>query len=68
MLPRFYRSIVVGCALSWFLVGLYLPAVHQITHHDRAPSWPVVIAMSILAVAAVGGLWVLLRVTRPVAD
>ena len=61
MRTGFYRLTVVGCAVSWFLVGLHLPALHAMTHHGRAPHWTALAAVSVLAVAAVAGLWVLLR-------
>ncbi|MFL5575680.1 MAG: hypothetical protein ACJ79S_06930 [Gemmatimonadaceae bacterium] len=58
---RYYRLTVVGCALSWFLVGLHMPALHQMTHHGRAPHWPVLAAVSFVALVAVAGLVALLR-------
>lgn len=58
---RFYRLIVVGCALSWLMVGLHLPVVHRITHHGHTPSWGVLGLLSLFALAAVAGLWTLLR-------
>lgn len=65
----YYRVTVVVCALSWFLVGLHLPALHQITHHGRAPQWSVIAIVALLAAVAVAGLAVLLRTeissTRP---
>jgi hypothetical protein len=61
MPTRSYRLTVIGCALSWFLVGLHLPALHEMTHHGRAPQWPALALVSLLAVAAVAGLWALLR-------
>ena len=62
MSMRAYQLTVVGCALSWFLVGLHVPALHQITHHGRTPAWSVLAIIALLAVAALGGLAVLLRV------
>ena len=65
MPTRHYRLTVIGCALSWFLVGLHLPALHAMTHAGRAPQWNVLAIVSLLAAAAVAGLWVLLRAPTP---
>ena len=65
MIPRYYRLTVLGCALSWFLVGLHLPALHQTTHHGRAPDWTVLAMLSFLTIVAIAGLWILLH--APVA-
>lgn len=62
MLTRSYRLTVVGCALSWFLVGLHLPTLHEMTHEGRAAHWTVLAIVSFLAVVAVAALWALLRV------
>ncbi len=59
---RFYRPTVVVSALSWFLMGLHLPAIHQMTHHGEGASWIVLGLTSLFAVSAVAGLWLLLRV------
>ena len=67
MSTRYYRLTVVGCALAWFLVGLHMPALHDLTAHGRAPHWPVLAMVSFLAVVAVAGLWALLRGPAPVA-
>jgi hypothetical protein len=56
-----YRLTVVACALSWFMVGLHLPALHQMTHHGGAPHWSVLAIVSFLAASAVAALWLLLR-------
>ena len=61
MSMRAYQVTVVGCALSWFLVGLHVPALHEITHHGRSPHWSVLAIILLLAVAALSGLAVLLR-------
>lgn len=60
-----YRLAVLGCALSWLLVGLHLPAVHQMTHHGEALPWSVMVIVSLIAVVAVGVLWTLLRAPSP---
>lgn len=61
MRTRNYRLTVIGCALSWFLVGLHLPMLHAMTHPGSAPRRDVLAVTLVLAVAAVAGLWVLLR-------
>ena len=61
MSTRFYRLTVVACAVSWFLVGLHLPGLHEMTHHGGEARWPVLAIVALLAAAAVAGLWVLLR-------
>lgn len=48
MTTRYYRLTVVACALSWFMVGLHLPALHQVTHHGHAPDWTVLGMVSLL--------------------
>ena len=55
-----YRLAVVGSALSWFMLGLHLPALHQITHHGQAPAWSVLAFMSLFALSGLAGLWYLL--------
>jgi len=69
MPTRYYRLTVVGCALSWFLVGLHLPTLHELRHDGFAPHWTVLAMLAVLAVAAVAALWALLRAptrwTRP---
>jgi hypothetical protein len=61
MSTRNYRITVLGCALAWFLVGLHLPGLHGAVEHGQAPHTGVVVATLLLAVAAVAGLWALLR-------
>jgi hypothetical protein len=65
MSMRRYKLTVVGSVLAWFLVGLHVPALHAMTHDGHTPS-PLVLGLtSLLAVAAIAGLWSLLR--APVA-
>jgi len=56
-----FRLIVVACALSWLLVGMHAPMVHQFTHHGRIPSASLLIAVTALLVIAVATLVALLR-------
>lgn len=60
-----YRLLVVGCALSWLLVGLHAPALHQVAHHGRALGPDLVAVLLLLAAAAVASLWALLRAPAP---
>jgi hypothetical protein len=61
MSARYYRLTVIVCALSWFLVGMHVPALHEITEHGRAPAPGLAFALVVLAVSALAGLWLLLR-------
>jgi uncharacterized membrane protein YuzA (DUF378 family) len=68
MSTRSYRLVVVVCALSWFLLGLHFPIVHQITRHGRVPEASVLVVVALIAVCAIAGLWVLLHAPRPERD
>jgi hypothetical protein len=61
MTTRTYRLTVVASALTWLLIGLHIPGLHEMMDHGRAPQSKVLIAVAILAAAAVAGLWALLR-------
>lgn len=70
MSTRQYRLTVIGSALSWLLLGLHLPTLHELTDHAAAPPMSVLIATVVLAILSATGLWALLRVpagdrTRP---
>jgi hypothetical protein len=56
-----FRLTAVACALSWLLVGMHAPIVHQITEHGRIPSAPVLIAVVLVLAIAVATLGALLR-------
>jgi hypothetical protein len=43
------------------MVGLHLPALHEMIDHGRTPAWTVLTMVSLVTVAAVAGLWILLR-------
>ena len=62
MSARWYRPTVIACALSWFMVGLHVPTLHGMTHHDRMPATSVLVATMALAIAGVACLVALLRV------
>ena len=64
MSTNYYRLIVIGSAITWFLLGMHAPIVHQITHHDRSPSVGLMVAVSCVALLALAGLVTLLR-ARP---
>ena len=61
MRASYYRLTVIGCALAWFMVGVHFPMFHEITDHGASVSWPVMAIVAFLIVAAVAGLWALLR-------
>lgn len=65
MSTQLYRSTVVGAALSWLLLGMHLPAAHDMTFHalhDRVqPSWLVLGFTVLFACLAGATLWQLLR-------
>lgn len=56
-----YRLTVIACALTWFLVGLHSPVLHQITRHGRVPGVGLLTVLVLLVVMASGSLWMLLR-------
>jgi hypothetical protein len=60
-----YRTTVIAAALSWFLLGMHLPAAHDMTFHALhdhiAPSWLVLGLTTLFACAAGVSLWQLLR-------
>ena len=60
---RNYRLTLIGCALSWFMVGLHMPVLHEFSH-GRSPRPGVLAATALLAVAALATLWALLRAPR----
>lgn len=62
MTVRFYRSILVGSSLAWFLVGLHVPMLHEMAFHGHTPPhWGVAIATAFLVLAGAAGLIALLR-------
>jgi hypothetical protein len=61
MSTRSYRLVLVGCMLSWFLLGMHTPLLHQFTAHGRAPHAGILAVLAVLAAGAVAGLWALLR-------
>ncbi|HSA55732.1 MAG TPA: hypothetical protein VLE53_08505 [Gemmatimonadaceae bacterium] len=61
MTTRQYRLTVIGSALSWLLLGLHLPTLHELTDHQAMPPTSVLVATAVLAVLSAAGLWALLR-------
>jgi hypothetical protein len=64
MATPYYRLTVVACAVLWLMVGLPLPALHQIIGHGHPLSAKVIVILTLNVALAVAGLWVLLRVPR----
>ena len=61
MRPWSYRLIVIGSAVAWFMVGLHFPIFHEITAHGGQVRRPLMLIVTFLIVAAIAGLWALLR-------
>ena len=65
MSSHLYRLTVIGAAVSWLLLGMHLPAAHDMTFHALhdgvAPSWLVLALTGLFAVLSGGSLWRLLR-------
>jgi hypothetical protein len=64
MSTRAYRTTVVLGMFAWFLLGMHVPVLHEITAHGRAPRPSVVAAVALLAGCALAALWTLLRTAR----
>jgi type III secretory pathway component EscU len=58
---RFYRSILLVSTMAWFMIGLHVPALHQVTHHGSGASMTVVAAIATLIVVGILSLLALLR-------
>lgn len=61
MRPLSYRLTVLGSALTWMLLGLHLPTLHEVIDHGWRPPMPVLVMTIVLALVGVGTLWALLR-------
>ena len=65
MSTQLYRMTVVGAALSWLLLGMHLPAAHDMSlhalHDGAQPSWLVLGLTALFACLAGVSLWQLLR-------
>ena len=60
-----YRLTVVGVIVSSFLLGLHVPALHDMIDHGATPRWEVVTMTLLLAVSTAAGGWMLLRPSTP---
>lgn len=60
-----HRLVVIACALSWFLVGMHIPIVHEIVGHGASPRWTVLVLLTLFVVMAFASVWVLLRLRDP---
>lgn len=56
-----YRFVVLGSLFSSFMVGLHMPALHEIVEHGADAHWDVLAATSALIVLTIAGAWALLR-------
>ena len=61
MPTRRHRLLLLACATSWFLVGLHVPALHEMTDHGGPLDATVVAIVALLAVTAIVTLWRLLH-------
>ena len=58
---RRYRMTVLVCSLSWLLVGLHLPTLHEVMDHGYTAPPSVLVMTVLLALVGVTCLWMLLR-------
>lgn len=66
MRPLTYRLTVLGSALTWMLLGLHLPTLHEVFDHGWRPPMAVLVMTIALALVGVATLWALLRASpRP---
>ena len=59
-----YRLVVLATILSSFLVGLHLPALHEMIDHGADPRWDVLLLTALFVVGTIAGGWTLLRSRR----
>ena len=62
---RYYRTWLLVCVAAWFLVGLHMPAIHEMTQHGQELPASVFGAVVLLALVGMMGLWQLLRFPAP---
>ena len=55
------RLVVLGSLTSSFLLGMHVPAFHDVVHHGAAPRGDVVAATAALAALTLAGAWRLWR-------
>jgi hypothetical protein len=58
---RFYRTTLLVSAFSWLMIGMHLPALHEVTHHGAEVLVTVVVAVFTLGAVGVASLWALLH-------
>jgi hypothetical protein len=56
-----YRFVVLGSLFSSFMVGLHMPAMHEIIEHGADTHWGIVAATGTLVAMTIAGGWALLR-------
>ena len=56
-----YRLTVLGSLASSLLVGMHLPAVHEMIEHGATPQADVLGATGVLVILTLAGAWKLLR-------
>ena len=56
-----YRLTVIVCVVSWLLVGLHAPALHELTDpaHDARPA--ALILLGVYGLLGIAAFWSLLR-------
>jgi hypothetical protein len=61
MPTAYYRLTVIGCAVSWLMLGLHARALHMLTHPGHTISWPVLSFTALFGIVGVATLALLLR-------
>jgi hypothetical protein len=61
MPTAYYRLTVIGCAVSWLMLGLHVRSLHAFTHPGHTIQWPVVSFTALFGIVGVATLALLLR-------
>lgn len=61
MPTAYYRLLVIGCALSWLMLGLHVRALHVLTHPGHPISWLVLSLTALFGIVGIACLALLLR-------
>lgn len=56
-----YRLVVLTCALSWLLVGMHSPVLHEMIDHGATPRWPILALVAVFVLVGTASMWALLR-------
>lgn len=56
-----YRLAVIVCVVSWLLVGLHAPVLHELTAPAAGPRPGAVILFGVFVLIGIAALWSLLR-------